>query len=117
MTLPSSGVEHVWRQADQNVFVATLHAEYAGFTDDTPAGIHAHGAHGEDLGVHRTSALARAAVAAASTAVSAPPGHPRRVRRRRFSRGGNGRRAGERPAPQGIACESHHMPTARYGPA
>jgi len=53
-----------WRQADHDVHVATSAGEYAGFVCVTPAGIEAHGARGEHLGVHATREDAARAVAA-----------------------------------------------------
>ncbi len=38
MITPSPGPEFVWRQADHDVFVATVDAEYAGFIDGSPSG-------------------------------------------------------------------------------
>lgn len=63
----------VWRQADDDVHVATAQGEYAGFTDAGAGGVRAHGAQAEDLGVHPTQALARQAVAAAAAASTRPP--------------------------------------------
>jgi len=75
-----------WRQADDDVYVATRSDEYAGFIDTTSSGFRAHGPRGEDLGLHATHDHARAAVAAsASSPLSAPaPVHirPHRIRRR-----------------------------------
>lgn len=77
-----------WRQADDDVFVATASGEYAGFVDVTSDGARAHSAQGTDLGVHGSAEDARAAVAAsvASTALtlarSAPHQRPHRIRRR-----------------------------------
>jgi cold shock CspA family protein len=62
-----------WRPADDDVFVATIAGEYAGFVGVTPLGYEAHSAHGEDLGVHATGTLARAAVAASVTRVAPSP--------------------------------------------
>ncbi len=73
-----------WRQADDDVFVATRADEYAGFIDVTPQGFHAYGARGEDLGLHTTPDLARAAVAAsvASSTTASSLHRPHRIRRR-----------------------------------
>jgi cold shock CspA family protein len=65
-----------WRQADDDVFVATLAGEYAGFVDVTPRGFHAHSALGDDLGVHESQDAAHAAVA---TSVTRPAKAPRRA--------------------------------------
>ena len=51
-----------WRQADDDVFVATSAGEYAGFVGVTPRGYEAHGARGEHLGLHPTRDLANRAV-------------------------------------------------------
>jgi len=56
-----------WRQADDDVYVATRADEYAGFIDTTARGFRAHGPRGEDLGLHPTRDHARAAVAAGPT--------------------------------------------------
>lgn len=75
-----------WRQADDTVHVATLADEYAGFTDTTPLGVRAHGSLGQDLGLHPTLALARAAILSSLASPAAPPRsishRPRRIRRR-----------------------------------
>jgi cold shock CspA family protein len=75
-----------WRQADDNIHVATLADEYAGFTDMTSRGIHAYGSRGEDLGLHTTLTLARAAIAASQISPASPSRslshRPRRIRRR-----------------------------------
>ncbi len=85
MITPSPGPEFVWRQADHDVFVATVDAEYAGFIDGSPSGVRAHGRYGEDLGTHATVDLARAAVVVSTAPLatrSLRPHRPRRVRRR-----------------------------------
>jgi cold shock CspA family protein len=74
-----------WRQADDDVYVATHAGEYAGFTDATPHGVRAHGPRGEDLGIHATADHARAAVASlASPSLTPAAAHirPRRIRGR-----------------------------------
>lgn len=75
-----------WRQADDDVHVATRSDEYAGFIDTTLRGFRAHGPRGEDLGLHATPADARAAVAASvPSPLSMPtpvPVRPHRIRRR-----------------------------------
>ncbi len=77
-----------WRQADDDVFVATHAGEYAGFVDVTLRGIHAHSALGEDLGAYDTHDAARAAVAASVTRPAPAPRRamlltrPLRIRRR-----------------------------------
>lgn len=82
-----------WRQADEGLFVATIAHEYAGFVDITPDGIRAHGSRGEDLGIHRTPELARAAVTAFA---ESPTCAPTRVTHRplRIRRGGTTGRSG-----------------------
>jgi cold shock CspA family protein len=75
-----------WRQADDDVYVATSSGEYAGFIDTALDGIHAHGSRGEHLGVHADLARARQAVAAASVLRDAPrvastPARPHGIRR------------------------------------
>ena len=79
-----------WRQADDDVFVATSAGEYAGFVGITPLGFEAHGAHGESLGVHDTRELAHTAVATYVVGTS-PTTHavtPRHIRPRRTQRRG-----------------------------
>lgn len=75
-----------WRQADDDVFVATHADEYAGFIDATAHGHRAHGPRGEDLGLHATPDHARAAVAASVApplpATTPVPHRPHRIRRR-----------------------------------
>jgi cold shock CspA family protein len=77
-----------WRQADDDVFVATSAGEYAGFVGITPIGFEAHSAQGESLGVHGTRDSAHAAVAASVTHVALSPAgtarpiRPLRTRRR-----------------------------------
>jgi len=67
-----------WRQADDDVFVATIDGEYAGFVGVTSSGVEAQTSRGEHLGVHRSLDLARAAVAASLIRPAvAPAGHPR----------------------------------------
>lgn len=67
-----------WREADDDVFVATSAGEYAGFIGITPLGYEAHSARGEYLGMHASRDIARAAVAASATASSAPRTTPPR---------------------------------------
>lgn len=85
-----------WRQADDDIFVATLAGEYAGFVDVSATGIHAHSALGDDLGVYDTHEAARAAVAACATRPARtrprPLLHPRPLRTLR--RGTPGRSGG-----------------------
>ncbi len=84
MITPSAGPEFVWLQADHDVFVATVGAEYAGFIDGGRSGVCAHGRRGEDLGMHATIDLARAAVVVSTMPPamrSLHPDRPRRVRR------------------------------------
>ncbi len=81
MTFPPTSPEVLWRQADADVHVATIAGEYAGFVADTLAGAHAHGARGEDLGIHTSPLLARAAVTAALSTAHKTPTRPRRIRR------------------------------------
>lgn len=54
-----------WRPADDDVFVATVDGEYAGFVARTPRGHEAHSALGVDLGRYDTMQLATDAVTAA----------------------------------------------------
>jgi cold shock CspA family protein len=93
LTLPSFSPELLrtvldWRQADDDVSVATHAGEYAGFIDITPFGVQAHSALGEHLGVHDTHDAARAAVAASLTRPAPAPRRamlftrPLRTRRR-----------------------------------
>jgi cold shock CspA family protein len=78
-----------WRQADDDVFVATSAGEYAGFVGVTPLGFEAHTARGEDLGVHSTRELAYSAVAAAVTRPApVPAGSPHHIRPLRTQRRG-----------------------------
>lgn len=51
-----------WRQADDDLFVATLDGEYAGFVGRTSGGFEAHSGRGGHLGTHRHSAEAAAAL-------------------------------------------------------
>ncbi len=67
-----------WRQADDDVFVATSAGEYAGFVGVTPLGFEAHSAQGESLGVHGTRDSAHAAVAASVTRTAVSPAGPAR---------------------------------------
>ncbi len=83
----TSPLSVTWRQADHGVFVATAAEEYAGFIHDAPAGVWAHGARGENLGLYATEELARAAVAdrierTAFPLASSRPYRPHRIRRR-----------------------------------
>ncbi|TDN92445.1 cold shock CspA family protein [Microbacterium sp. BK668] len=77
-----------WRQADHDVFVATLVGEYAGFVDITADGARAQDARGCDLGLHESADAARAAVEASVLRMAhagtrpAPLDRPRRMRRR-----------------------------------
>lgn len=85
-----------WRPADDDVEVATSAGEYAGFVSLTALGHEAHSARGEDLGVHATGDLARAAVAASATHVARTPAGPPRLNRpfRTLRRGTPGRSRG-----------------------
>lgn len=67
-TLSSSAPSLLWRQADDDFFVATLDGQYAGFvtTGSEPATFDAESGHGADLGVHASAEAAAAAVAAAA---------------------------------------------------
>lgn len=79
-----------WRQADDDVFVATSHGEYAGFVSTTPRGFRANGARGEDLGVHSCTDLARIAVDAHHTrGMHVPSDMQHLVRPHRTRRRGN----------------------------
>jgi cold shock CspA family protein len=78
-----------WRQADDDVFVATGGGEYAGFVAITPLGFEAHSARGELLGIFEVRELAHAAVAASVTrTVSTPAGITRLIRPLRTRRRG-----------------------------
>ena len=78
-----------WRQADDDVFVATAAGEYAGFVGVTPLGYEAHSARGESLGVHDTRDSAHFAVAtSADRSTSTPAGHARPIRPLRTRRRG-----------------------------
>lgn len=83
-----------WRLADDGIHVATLADEYAGFTDFTAHGIRAHGARGEDLGVHASDDLARDAVAAAMTLPENPWAMAHTTRPYRIRRFGTHGRSG-----------------------
>ena len=74
--------EVTWRQADHDVYVATVLGEYAGFVHDTDAGARACGAQGQDLGIHVDLDAARAAVTAAPAGSASTHTRPRRIRRR-----------------------------------
>ena len=87
MIITLSNANVAWRQADDVVHVATVTNEYAGFIERTPEGFYAHGSCGENLGLHPSSELARAVVAAfvASPSEAHVPSHPHsppRARRR-----------------------------------
>lgn len=81
MIIPSTSPEIVWRQADADVHVATVSNEYAGYVHETFGGMQAFGARGEDLGLHSTAPLARAAVTGSLTIPSRIHTRPRRIRR------------------------------------
>ena len=87
-----------WRQADDDVFVATVAGEYAGFVAVTPRGFEAHSADGADLGDHVSRDLASAAVEASVGALTpAPAHHMRLIRPLRTRRSGtHGRSHGPR---------------------
>lgn len=70
-----------WQQADDDVFVATLNGEYAGFVAAGADGYDAHTGRGLDLGAHSTAGGAASALAAsvAPAAVSAPAALPAAV--------------------------------------
>ncbi len=87
-TLATRAAVH-WHRADDDVSVATIAGEYAGFTDVTARGHEAHGARGEDLGVHFSRYDAMAAIeASASRVLPLPAGHARRTRPLRIHRRG-----------------------------
>ncbi|SFS03825.1 Cold shock protein, CspA family [Microbacterium sp. cf046] len=98
VTIPtaSSRPPLAWRPADVDVLVATAGDEYAGFVAVTPLGYEAHSARGENLGVHATRDLARAAVAASVTRTAPTPAGPPRLTRplRTLRRGTPGRSRG-----------------------
>lgn len=68
-----------WRQADHDVFVATVAGDYAGFIAAVDDGYEAHSARGHLLGVHSTRALAMSAVGV-GILPSRPRGHGESVR-------------------------------------
>ncbi len=70
-----------WQQADDDVFVATVAGEYAGFVAITSRGFEAHSAHGAHLGDHRTRDLASTAVEASLASRAAAPAHQMRLTR------------------------------------
>lgn len=70
-----------WRRADDDVFVATVAGEYAGFVAVTPRGFEAHSAHGAHLGDHVSRDLASAAVEASLVSHSPAPAHHMRLTR------------------------------------
>lgn len=51
-----------WRQADDDLFVATLDGEYAGFVGRIAGGFEAHSGRGGHLGTHALPADAAAAL-------------------------------------------------------
>lgn len=67
-SLSSSAPSLVWRQADDDFFVATLDGQYAGFvtTGAAPATFDAESGQGADLGAHASLGAAAAAVATAA---------------------------------------------------
>jgi cold shock CspA family protein len=84
-----------WRQADDDVFVATLAGEYAGFIAVEPDGYQAHSARGDALGRYDSRELASAAVAASTTRVApVPAGAPHITRPLRTRRRGTPGRSG-----------------------
>jgi cold shock CspA family protein len=93
---PSSRQPLDWRPADDDVSVATAAGEYAGFVAVTPVGYEAHSARGEELGLHESRDLARAAVAASITHAARTPAGPPRLTRplRTLRRGTPGRSRG-----------------------
>lgn len=94
MHSPISGLALDWRQADDDVFVATMLGEFAGFIEVTHEGSHAHSAQGADLGLHDTSFAARAAVETSHLG-AAPPTRPAPLHRPyRSSRYGTPGRSG-----------------------
>lgn len=95
MFFPSPPQALRWRQADDDVFVATLGDEYAGFVDLTLLGARAHTARGVDLGLFRTTADARAAVAASLPDLAPPTTRPALIHRpHRIRRRGTPGRSG-----------------------
>ena len=77
-----------WRQADDDVFVATTAGEYAGFVAITPHGFAAFGARGENLGHHETRTVAHLAVEASVLQTHIPTGSTRPIRPLRTQRRG-----------------------------
>ncbi|MER7797754.1 hypothetical protein [Microbacterium sp. NPDC096154] len=76
----------LWKQADDDVFVATLHDEFAGFISVSD-GVHVlHGAHAQRLGVFRSQREARAALLHAVRPAAVRGGAPRGRSRGRRSR-------------------------------
>jgi len=94
---PSPTILH-WRQAADDVYVATVAGEYAGFVAATADGYEACGALGIPLGLYDTHEVAKAAVAASATLPALPPAHlVRAVRPLRTRRSGTpGRLRGPR---------------------
>lgn len=81
MTFLPTSPEVLWRQADDDVYVATVAGEYAGFINETHVGVQAFSARSQDLGIHTSPLLARAAVTAALSTSPKTPSRPRRIRR------------------------------------
>lgn len=69
-----------WKQADDDVFVATLHDEFAGFISVAGSEHTLHGALAQPIGVYRTRGDAQAALGALAGRGRAG-GTPRRRRR------------------------------------
>ncbi len=81
-----------WRQADLDVFVATVDSAYAGFVGAVPLGFEAQGPLGEDLGIHDSVDAARAAVDAHHVRTTLPVARrPRPLRMRRSGAPGRNR--------------------------
>jgi len=74
-----------WKQADHDVFVATVHNEFAGFISVEGAEHTVHTAHSEPIGTYRNLREARAALGQhltrSKTAAPRPNQHPARRRR------------------------------------
>lgn len=72
----SSAPAVLWRQADDDVYVASADAEYAGFVAATPRGYEAHSGRGQRLGVFPMLDRAKSAVVAAGRRPAARRSRP-----------------------------------------
>ncbi|KAA9085295.1 hypothetical protein [Microbacterium radiodurans] len=104
-SLSASTPTLVWRQADDDFYVATLDGQYAGFvtTGLQPTTFAAESGRGADLGAHASPAAAAAAVAAAARpAASRPVPRPDAARGRRRSSRNTAGAAATRPAGRAV---------------